>query len=590
MKRYWWPLLGIAAISIGACSDNSASTAGDGGPNGRNDLSGSISDDAGGGTDDGGGPVGQSCATGASCPGGQQCVNGVCLCPPYQAFCGGQCIPVANDAKNCGACGVQCTGATACSSGKCSSTCQPGLSICSNACVDRANDNDNCGTCGHKCAMGTGCVGGSCVPAANLGTPPGGCVNGGPPITLPTVVGSGACAGNLAQTTFDWALCSCTNVGLSDSFFTDAFDSTQGPYMPGGIGGGVGLDGSLNSSSGMTIGGTLWASAATGISTSASATVKGELHVGGPVSATINVSGDAYIKGNVSGGVHIAKTLYHPGGKTGVAGTYGAIMDVPVDVKPPCAACPLQPAGAIPVAMMVLARKTSNDNASIGLDAAIFSKPNPPRRLDLPCGSYYLNSIENSESLTIYAHGHVALFVGGSISTSNDLTLTLAPDATFDIFVGGTINTSASLVIGSLNYPALTRVYVGGNGTVSFSSGVTLAGNLYAAAANVNWSAGADIYGSVYAGSFDASSSVRIHYDRQVVQAGQGCPPPAPSGSDGGTTTTTDAGGIPPSGCNSCTDCNNQACIMNMCSACTDSSQCCAPLVCSNGSCGLIIK
>ena len=37
--------------------------------------------------------------------------------------------------------------------------------------------------------------------------------------------------------------------------------------------------------------------------------------------------------------------------------------------------------------------------------------------------------------------------------------------------------------------------------------------------------------------------------------------------------------------CTSCTDCNNQACIDGTCGACTDSSQCCAPLECINGSC-----
>jgi hypothetical protein len=70
---------------------------------------------------------------------------------------------------------------------------------------------------------------------------------------------------------------------------------------------------------------------------------------------------------------------------------------------------------------------------------------------------------------------------------------------------------------------------------------------------------------------------VTIHYDTQVVSAGQGCP----------TAPTNDMGTV---GCGSCTDCNNQACINGVCSMCTESSQCCPPLVCQNGTCILPIQ
>jgi len=113
--------------------------------------------------------------------------------------------------------------------------------------------------------------------------------------------------------------------------------------------------------------------------------------------------------------------------------------------------------------------------------------------------------------------------------------------------------------------------------TLTFSSNVSLSGNLYDAAAHLEWSSGVDAYGSVYAGNFHSSSATRIHYDRQVIQAGQGCPGPAAP--DGG-----------PTGCNSCTDCNNQACVGGVCGMCTSSSPCCAPLSCINGSCVLPIQ
>lgn len=40
-------------------------------------------------------------------------------------------------------------------------------------------------------------------------------------------------------------------------------------------------------------------------------------------------------------------------------------------------------------------------------------------------------------------------------------------------------------------------------------------------------------------------------------------------------------------GCSDCRDCNNQACVGGTCGACTDSSECCAPLLCLGGTCTL---
>jgi hypothetical protein len=48
-----------------------------------------------------------------------------------------------------------------------------------------------------------------------------------------------------------------------------------------------------------------------------------------------------------------------------------------------------------------------------------------------------------------------------------------------------------------------------------------------------------------------------------------------------------DGGG--PSGCQTCLDCNGQACVASQCGACTNSAQCCAPLECVNGTCGYVV-
>src|SRR5262249_28566398 len=244
-------------------------------------------------------------------------------CPPYQSSCHGACIDTVSDPLNCGGCGITCTGNLACSGGLCSATCLPGLSICGNSCVDKSTDNKNCGTCGHTCGAGEGCAGGNCVTAVVVPTPAS-CQGSGPPIEVPVPGGQPVCGGNLAQRTFTWALCSCKDVNVSSDFRTDAFDSSRGPYMPGGIGGAVGLDGRFNGSDHISIGGTLWASASGGVSLSSGATIGQELHSGGPVSVSsrVTVAEDGFVVGNVSGGGELSfGGDLHVSPDAGVSGT-----------------------------------------------------------------------------------------------------------------------------------------------------------------------------------------------------------------------------------------------------------------------------
>ncbi|HEX4457800.1 MAG TPA: hypothetical protein VIA18_07505 [Polyangia bacterium] len=515
----------------------------------------------------GGGGVGTGGSCSPACAAGQLCINGTCGCPTYQALCNGQCIPVATDPMHCGDCTTVCTGATACSGGKCESSCMAGLDMCSNACVDLQSDNGNCGTCGTACATGQGCVAGTCKTAAPLGPPPAKCVNGGPPITIPVGGGGTQCSGNVAQTTFTWALCSCAGVNASQQFLTDAYDSSQGPYMPGGVGGGVGLDGDWTSSQTVDVGGTLWTSANKGLVGSSPMTVRRELHAGASVTVDMcTIDDDAFISGNETGPMSVGKTLYQSPGATHSSGVTAAsgIVAKAVTVPPPC---DCSASALLPIAATVAAKKTANDDALIGLDPGLLVSGSPPQRLDLPCGEYYLTGIASPIAVTIAAHGHTALYVDGDITTSSQLAITLDPTATLDLFVSGTIKASQTLAIGSPNYPALSRTYVGSSTELVVSSNVRLATNLYDATALVTWSAPIEVYGSIFAGDFKASSTVKIHYDTAILTDGQQCPP------------------TPPGGCSTCTDCNNQACVNGTCGACTDSSQCCAPLQCINGTC-----
>jgi hypothetical protein len=568
-------VLALAALGAGGCGKSAVSPLSPPPDGGAPSGTAGVGSTAGAGGTAG---VGGSSACGTtSCSGGQACVNGACVCPAYQTFCGGACIPTSTDPNNCGGCGVKCAAPLACSGGTCASGCLPGLDACAGSCIDRLADNQNCGSCGNVCPTGKGCVKGSCATAVAVGPGPATCAGGGVPISV--AANQGGCLGLLAQTTFRWGLCSCKNVSVSDKLLVDAYDSRLGLYHPGGLGGGVGANGGYETSAAAEIWGALWCAADTGVDTKAPNTIKQELHVGGPLhsSDSFDVGQDAYVDGDVStsASITIAKTLFVPATAAVSANvSYGALTREAVTVPPPC---DCQPQQLVPIADIVAAhRSPNNDDATINLDPTVFATRGAARRLDLPCGNYYLTAISQSDPLTIVAHGRTALYIDGDVHGSDALTFTLDPDAELDVFIAGTIDASAGLTIGSPSYPALSRTYVGSPNGLRLSAAARIGGNLYAAYGPVTWSASADLYGALYAGDFAASAATVIHYDRAVLGTGISCSAPPAS--------TPDAGAP---GCGSCRDCGNQACINGMCGQCQTSADCCAPLVClPDGTCG----
>jgi Stigma-specific protein, Stig1 len=495
-------------------------------------------------------------------------------CPSYQSLCNGACIPTSTDPNNCGGCGVKCPGAQACSGSTCAADCLPGLDVCAGSCVDRQSDSRNCGSCGNVCPTGKGCVKGGCADGVPVGAGPTTCAGGGPPIVI--AANQGGCLGTLAQTTFRWGLCSCKDVRVSDKLLVDAYDSRVGLYHPGGLGGGVGVNGGYAASASAEIWGALWCSADTGVTTHASNAVKQELRVGGPLqtSAGFAVGNDAFVDGDVgtSASITIGKTLHTPAASmVSDKVTYGTLTREAVTVPPPC---DCQPQQLIPIVDIVAAhRAPNNDDALINLDPAVFTTHGGPRRLDLPCGNYYLTKIDQSEAVTIVAHGRTALYIDGDVHNSDALTFALDPSAELDVFIAGTIDSSDKLTIGSPSYPALSRTYVGSPNGLRLSAGSRIGGNLYAAYGLVSWSAGSDLYGAIFAGDFTASAATTIHYDRAVLGSGDAClPPPGNPPPDGGVPV-----------CSSCKDCGNQACVDGACGKCRTNADCCAPLVCGKG-------
>jgi hypothetical protein len=402
------------------------------------------------------------------------------------------------------------------------------------------------------------------------------CMGVGPPITVNLPGGGAACAGNIAQTSFTWALCACKDISINGNLVTDAFNSTTGPYMPGGKGGAVGMNGTYSGNQLTDVGGTFWTASTGGLMANQTLNAHQDLYVNGPASFNqkSGVGLDAYINGalNVNAPFSIAQTFYSPlytqMNPPSAMVTYGKLVPGPVTIGPACACDPSQ---LVPVNDIVDARKSNNDNLSIALDSGALSSFQNTTRLDLPCGNYYLDSINTNASVTIVAHGHTALYVGGSIMTNGSFEITVDPTGSFDIFVKGTISTNQQFAVGSLNAPALTRLYLGSTSALSLNQGFQLAGNLYSALSSVSENQTANIYGAIFSGAFDSNQNTIIHYDSAITTQGQSCPAPVV---DGGTP-----------GCNSCSDCNNQACVNHHCGACTTNADCCAPLSCINGQC-----
>ncbi|MBI4705590.1 MAG: SUMF1/EgtB/PvdO family nonheme iron enzyme [Deltaproteobacteria bacterium] len=103
-------------------------------------------------------------ACGAACAQGEVCSAGECglECVGNTTKCSGKCVDVQLDAANCGGCDTACAPGEVCSAGKCALDCVGGTVKCSDKCVDTALDAANCGGCGKACAQGEVCSNGGC--------------------------------------------------------------------------------------------------------------------------------------------------------------------------------------------------------------------------------------------------------------------------------------------------------------------------------------------------------------------------------------------------------------------------------------------
>src|SRR5688572_911931 len=102
---------------------------------------------------------------GRCCPPGQRCKNRKCKCKGGLTKCGKQCLDVANDEANCGACGRACAPGQTCAAGQCTggSTTQP---VCGDGRAEGSEICDGADLKGATC-QSLGFLGGNLACAGN---------------------------------------------------------------------------------------------------------------------------------------------------------------------------------------------------------------------------------------------------------------------------------------------------------------------------------------------------------------------------------------------------------------------------------------
>ncbi|CAM4313380.1 hypothetical protein G4177_07120 [Corallococcus sp. ZKHCc1 1396] len=387
--------------------------------------------------------------------------------------------------------------------------------------------------------LGTALPGTACTvndPVAILRTPDAGpavldawadhCAGSGPPLLLgDPASGPPRCSGELAQSLFVRAACSCEGLTFSAPFVADAFRSSAGPYAPGGTGGDVGVNGGLSANDRVQVGGALQVGGASGLQLNRPLTVGGSLVSSGPLSgpgASATVAGDARVNGDVAlasltvGGVLTVPPEFTPG----PAQAAGLLREPVAPVIP----CDCDAATRFDPGALIAHHTRDNDNTAIGLDPAVLEDVTGERVLELPCGRFLLTRVAGTGHATLRIRGRTALFIPGGVNLVEAFTVDVQPPGELDLFLAGGFVVSGQLTLGSAALPSRVRVYVAGTQALDVSAGSTLAGNLYAPQAALNLSGNAEVFGSLFVRHLEASGAVQVHHDADVLDAGAACP------------------------------------------------------------------
>ena len=383
------------------------------------------------------------------------------------------------------------------------------------------------------------------------------------------------CSGEVAERVFTNSICSCTDVNIAGYLTTRSFDSRDDPEVIE-AGAPVSVNNTYSTSGYTDVGGTFTVTGAQSTNFAGYLSVGGDLRFGGDMSAAgyLEVVRDAWLLGDVTvpGYINIHRDLHQAPGRRlmAVVTVGGERYNESFDLDLPCRC---GPGDVLDIEDLVEQGRIDNDNASIGLDPAVLNNVvGVGVELELDCGRFYLEQIGGVGGITIRILGHTALFVDGDVNALGALNVEMGPEGELDLFVRGNLVTIGAGSFGSSDRPAMSRIYVGGEGDVVLIGAAEFVGNVYAPRSRITAVGAAFVYGSLFGHRIDMPGALMVHYDRHILDVGEDC------GED-----------EDPEMCDRCdNDCpGNRACVDNVCIDCRTDSDCCEPLVCwPDGSCG----
>ena len=397
------------------------------------------------------------------------------------------------------------------------------------------------------------------------------CRGAGPPVLVgDTVRPSTRCIGQIAETVFRHAICTCTDLGLAGYLHTDSFDSSMGDLTPTQRGGAVGINGAFSLIGATRIGDALTISGATPLRLVGVHTIRGDLSLQGSVEVggTLEVERNARVRGPITalGTFRVRGDLTTPPGSfpLGVLRVDGSRRSGAVDVQPPCAC---RDDEIVNIAGVVAHGERNNDNASVNFNRTVFNAVVGSAQVELPCGRFYVDRIAGLGAIELTVNGRTALFVGGDFDLGGFFNVRLGPMGELDVFVAGSILGAGYLRMGRVSRPSRVRFYIAGNRGFTLAGAAGFQGNVYAPRAPVTIAGFNEMRGALFANRITTAGDLDIHYDRSIQRAGENCPETPPP-----------AGGCTGCGTNVCRA--TQACVAGACGMCRADGDCCAPYVC----------
>jgi hypothetical protein len=413
------------------------------------------------------------------------------------------------------------------------------------------------------------------------------------------------CTGTVARQRFKNAICTCENLDARGYIETGSFSASKDE--PGTFtlaGGSVGVNGSLGiawdpivSAGYAKIGGSL--RTYEGSTYSGFVETYGDFEANGPVhiNGYYKVARDAKLHGGFSvlGWVNVGRDAWNPPGQWGVpwiSVVGGERVEQEFSLEKPCACGPKD---LLDVDAIVRDGKTKNDNnnPAVNLSPTALTRLDFARRVELPCGRFYVDEISGVGDVHLVVNGRTALFVGGDVRTTGHFDVEIGPQGELDLFIAGDLLQVGYGQFGDLNRPSAVRVYVGGDGDIFFRGYQPFGANLYAPRSHLHSDGFINAKGSLFVRSIADNGYLKVAYDRDVLDLGDddACNPPPvtppPVDPPPGNPPPVD----PPQCEHVCDEsCGQSSCKNGMCVGCQKDSDCCEPLVCyPDGRCGPLL-